>query len=46
MTNRQLAKLRDDLLRLYEQHHGALSPDQEYAISTVRSLIYDLMEAS
>ena len=40
MTYRQLTKLREDLLKLYEQHHDQMTSAEENAITVVREFIY------
>lgn len=44
MTETQLAKLREDLLRLYEAHHDQMTPNEEGAITQIRDFIHDQMD--
>lgn len=40
MTGRELARLKDLLLKLYEDYHSELSPAEEEAITRTRDLAY------
>ena len=41
MTSRELRRLSDLLLRLYESFHAELSPAEENAVTRLRDFVYE-----
>ena len=41
MTQKQLTRLRQDLLRLYEDYAQYMRPDEQQAVTTIREFIYE-----